>query len=259
MNDLILYDQNRIEISQTKKDDLVTALRDIMLNCCQIKGHAAGNDISVSAFQLADFIMKNYSKYTVNELSNILQNGYALNGDEYSIVSVSNCLTIIRKYDESIYNRTKLEEARKKEMQGLEISPEIDFKVKCYNSFKNAKLDYEANRVTDFKINFVYHPAYQHVFNVVDNSINKTKEIRKELWEDVKRYISECRNSSEKEEKELNDTLIALCFEVSDEKTIRENSLKGRLFHLWAIENFNMKTSTKNNQSSLISQILNKK
>lgn len=242
MSDLIKYDSNRKEISVMPQEKIGEALIALLEECYSIKGQGSngGAELAAMAAQLAVFIQEKYTKYTIKELFYIVKNGYAFCGDEFVHVSVSNCLSIIKKYDENMYNREKLEEARrqpKEEIQGSPMSRAYDFAVENYRCFKNAKHLYEEGKVNDYKINFVFHRAYYHVLNEVDESINHTKEIRQEIWEDVKKYITECKYK-ELPNPKVYDTLMQLIFECKTESELADNALKGRLFHLWAINNF---------------------
>ena len=264
MSDLIIYEQNnRVEVSEVGNEKLLTEMKNIISECASIKGQGkdiAGVELVAMANELLKFILEKYSKYTISELSSIIKNGYALYGDEYVHVSISNCLTIVRKYDESIYNREKLAEVRKKpteETQGSPLSRERDFKVSCYKMFKTAKNNYEEGNVTNFRIDFSYHLAYYHVLNEVDKEINQTKEERQRIWNDVIISIPNYQ-AGEIKLKQLEELSLGIIFEGKSEQQIKEDALRGRLFHLWAINHFDVDSrKPKNNlyKSSITASI----
>jgi len=240
-NNIIYEKENRIEISEIGNERLVKSIGSILVECSTIKGHGLEKeDADTASEKLTPFLLENYPKYTINELSNILRNGYALYGIEYSTVSISNCLAIVKKYDDNIYNREKLEEARNKpteEIQGSPMSRERDFKVSCYKMFKTAKANYEEGKVTDFRIDFSYYLAYHHVLNEVDKSINQTKEERQRIWDEAKEAIPNYK-AGEIKLKPLEELSLGIIFEGKPEKQIAEDMLRGRLFHFWAVNHF---------------------
>lgn len=244
MSGMIIYEKNdRKELSSLKNENDFSAFEDrlyIALGECSliIGKRLKDEDQLTTTTILSQYIRQNYPNYTTEEIVSILKNGFISDGENYGNISASSCADILKKHFENQFNRDKLHEARssqKEEVQDSKMSEEHDFKVRCYRSFKIAKLDYENDKVTDFKINFDYHTAYYHVLNEVDKSINQTNEVRQKLWVDIKKYISECRD---KEAICSIDNFIKLLFEFRTEQELAENALRGRLFHLWAINNF---------------------
>jgi len=241
MSDLIVFKgSNRVAISVLQDKNAMSVLMETFTICSQMIGNVLSKyDNNVLCTDILPILKKDYGKYDISEISQILKDGFAKYGIHYKNVCTSACCDILRKWEENPYNKEQLQ-------KNIDISENLKRgeeteEEKRYNElktriigFENAKKMYLEDNVTTDNIFFSFSNCYLYVKeNLKDESIIISKEDGLKLLDEVKDFYNQ-RFSEDNNDKNLYLTLLKACPKEIMIKTM----FRSVLFHYWALTNF---------------------
>jgi len=242
MSNIVLFkEKNRVSIAKEDGKNLEKKLTVLLGICSEIKGCGIEKSkLSFAKRELSEFLKRDFKQYDFSEIEQILKNGFAEYGTEYLNVSVASCVNILRRFEENEQNRARLQHAiqqfEKYKSGGVtEEEKMADELQKRISAFKRAKKKYEKGEVTENDVYQYFSLAYKYIKeNLKDASIVVSKEKGQEILSKVNLMYNEKILSINALEKSFFDTLL----EFIPREIMIMNMFRSVLFHIWALENF---------------------
>jgi hypothetical protein len=239
MTDLVIFKtKGRMELAKIKQGDLEKKLSVLLSACSQLMGQELkGKPLIFATEQLSEILKNTYKRYDFSEIEQIFKNGFANYGTEYRNVSVTACISILKRFEEDTQNRDKLQKAIDNFSnieRGVLTEEERHFQEKKsqYLAFSRAKEKYEKGKITNSDIYFCFSLCYNHIKeNLRDNSIDISIEKRREIWEKIKEMYENYNTVN-------LSVLTATLLQTVPPKIMQKTMFKSVLFHLWAVKNF---------------------
>jgi len=134
-NNSIVVSRKEIAVHDNNAE-METLLAGTVLYCFQSLGETANeNDVIFIAKEILAACKQHYSIFTIEEICDIIKDGYKFRGNTLKKVSLTNCCSLIKEYYDEQENRVKLE--KKREQPKVEYQMPVNYKKDYYDALKD--------------------------------------------------------------------------------------------------------------------------